>query len=80
MPVYCFRCPDCGAETEQLLPLGETAPRPCPDCRGVMRHRFGRVAIRYAAFGFAATDKLVSDPGTKDFKALSAKAEEISDS
>ena len=78
MPVYAFRCADCGAEAEQLLPLGETAARPC-DCAGTMRHRLSRVAVKYDAFGFTATDSLVSDPRGKDFKALRSKAEQISD-
>jgi putative FmdB family regulatory protein len=78
VPVYLFRCVDCGAEAELLLPLGETATRPC-ECGGDMRHRLSRVAVKYDAFGFTATDKLVSDPKGKDFKALRAKAEQISD-
>ena len=79
MPVYAFRCADCGAEAEHLLRLGETSPRTCPDCGGSMRRRFSRVAVKYDAFGFTATDTLVSDPRGKDFKALRSRAEQISD-
>lgn len=80
MPIYCFRCADCGAESESLLALGDTAPRPCPRCAGVMRQRFGRVGVKYADFGFSATDSLVSDPRGKSFRALAEKAAEIADS
>jgi hypothetical protein len=45
-----------------------------------MRQKFGRVGIKYADFGFTATDRLVSDPRGKDFKALAEKAEQIADS
>jgi hypothetical protein len=44
-----------------------------------MHQKFGRVGIKYASFGFTATDKLVSDPRGKDFKTLADKANEIAD-
>lgn len=44
-----------------------------------MRQKFGRVGINYAAWGFTATDKLVGTTRGKDFKALRARAEQISD-
>ncbi|HVW80089.1 MAG TPA: FmdB family zinc ribbon protein [Mycobacteriales bacterium] len=80
MPVYLFRCADCGAEHEELLDLGETADRPCPACGGTAKHRIARVAVKYEGWGFSATDSLVADTTGKDFKQLRKKAEEISDS
>lgn len=80
MPIYLFRCTKCEAEHEELLPLGATADRKCPDCGGKAKHRFSRVAVKYGGWGFTATDKLVSDNRGKDFKTLRSKAEEISDS
>jgi putative FmdB family regulatory protein len=80
MPTYVFRCTRCAAETELLLPLGETAPRICDDCGGEARHRLARVAVRYNTWGFTATDSLVSDTRGKDFTELRNKAEQISDS
>lgn len=79
MPVYVFRCADCGAEQETLLPLGETQPRPCPECGGEARQRFGRIAVRYGSWGFTATDRLVGDTRGKDFKSLRETAEKIAD-
>jgi putative FmdB family regulatory protein len=81
MPVYAFRCAGCGAERELLLPLGETGPRPCAECGGELRHRFARVAVRYGAWGFTSTDKLVGERagGRPDYKELRTRAERISD-
>ena len=79
MPIYVFRCEDCSEESELLLPLGDTAARPCPTCGGTARHRMARVAVRYAGWGFTATDSLVSDTRGKDFGALRESAERISD-
>lgn len=79
MPLYLFRCTACAAETELLLPLGETADRPCEACGEPAEHRFARVAVKYNGWGFAATDNLVADTRGKDFKALRETAEKISD-
>ena len=80
MPTYLFRCDGCASESELLLPLGDVAPRTCPDCDGTMRQRFARVAVKYGAWGFTSTDSLSSRPGGTDFKRLAEKAEQISDS
>jgi putative FmdB family regulatory protein len=78
VPVYEFRCRDCGTAEELLLPLGATDPRPCR-CGGTQRYRLGRVAVRYGGWGFTATDRLVADTRGKDYKQLSERAERIAD-
>jgi putative FmdB family regulatory protein len=79
MPLYLFRCTACAAEAELLLPLGETADRPCEQCGAPATHRFARVAVKYNGWGFTATDKLVGNTRGKDFTALREAAEKISD-
>ena len=81
MPVYVFSCPLCNGENELLLKLGDTGPRPCPTeaCDGTATLKPSRVAVKYDAFGFTSTDKLVPDSQGKNFRALRTKAEEISD-
>jgi putative FmdB family regulatory protein len=79
MPLYVFRCTSCDAEAEQLLPLGDTADRPCEVCGKPAKHRFARVAVKYGSWGFGATDSLVSDTRGKDFKTLRESAEKICD-
>lgn len=80
VPIYEFRCADCGGEHEVLLPLGESGPRPCPDCDGQLRRRFSRVGVRFGTWGFASTDGLVDRPGRRDFATLRERAEQIRDS
>jgi predicted nucleic acid-binding Zn ribbon protein len=82
VPVYVFRCPACGRENEELLPLGATDPRPClsEDCSGTRTLRLSRVAVSYNSFGFTTTDSLVDNPQGKNFKTLKEKATEIADS
>jgi putative FmdB family regulatory protein len=79
VPVYLFRCTECAAESELLLPLGQTQERSCEECGAPARHRFARVAVKYNGWGFAATDNLIPDTRGKDFNALRETAEKISD-
>jgi putative FmdB family regulatory protein len=79
VPVYVFRCLDCGLEHEVLRRLGEIDPDPCPDCAGATRLRLGRVAVRYDGWGFTATDSLVADTRGKSFRSLRETAEKIAD-
>jgi putative FmdB family regulatory protein len=79
VPVYLFRCTECAAETEHLLPLGALNPRRCDHCGGEARHKLARVAVRYQGWGFTATDRLVGDTRGKDFTRLRDTAERISD-
>jgi putative FmdB family regulatory protein len=79
MPLYLFRCTSCELESELLLPLGETADRPCPACGEPARHRFARIGVKYNDWGFTATDSLVGETKGKNFKQLRESAEKISD-
>jgi putative FmdB family regulatory protein len=80
VPVYVFRCDDCDREHDVLRKVGDVSPPECPHCGGPTHKKFGRVAVKYDAFGFTSTDTLVNDPRGRDMKALRAKAEQISDS
>lgn len=35
MPLYEYRCRECGAEFEELIGINDTAPPPCPACSSV---------------------------------------------
>jgi putative FmdB family regulatory protein len=80
MPVYEYRCRDCGASEEHLQPMGSDAPGPCQACGGELRRHFSRVAVRYQGWGFQSTDELLpGDRPRKDFKTLRERAERIAD-
>ena len=81
MPVYEYRCSECGARTEEIQPMGAGPPGACERCGGELRRVYGRVGVRFAGWGFSRTDSLVGDDRPKkDFRRLKEKAEEISDS
>jgi putative FmdB family regulatory protein len=81
MPIYEYRCRDCGQSVEELQPMSATGPSgPCPDCGGELRRIYGRVGVVFSGWGFSKTDKLLpSDRPRKDFKTLQRKAQEIAE-
>jgi putative FmdB family regulatory protein len=82
VPVYEFRCADCGEQVERILPHAEVdQPGSCPECGGVLRRRWSRVAVKYEGWGFNATDQLVNDRpgGRNDFRTVRERAEKLAD-
>lgn len=39
MPIYEYRCPDCGQRFEKLMRMGATERPPCPSCGKTDAHR-----------------------------------------
>lgn len=33
MPIYEFKCDDCGARYEELVRMSQNTPPPCPKCK-----------------------------------------------
>jgi putative FmdB family regulatory protein len=80
VPVYEYRCKACGADREEIQPMGSAVPGPCAECGGVLRRVYGRVGVRFSGWGFRRTDALVpGDRPRKDFRTLKDKAEEIAE-
>lgn len=82
MPLYEYRCRDCGHDLERVQPMGAGPPGACPECGGELRRRYSRVAVRFQGWGFSTTDDLLSDErrAKRDFKEVQRKAEELRDS
>ena len=81
MPVYEYVCAGCGEQLDRILPHDRADdPGACPSCRGELRRRFSRVAVRYEGWGFSKTDGMVPErPGRGDFKQVRERAERLSD-
>lgn len=39
MPIYEYRCPDCGERFEKLMRMGAAERPPCPSCGKTGAHR-----------------------------------------
>lgn len=81
MPVFDFRCTECGERTEHILLSGEAAPTSCPSCGGAVKRAWGgaRIHVNLEGWGFSKTDALISDARSprKDFKKLRERAQRI---
>jgi len=47
MPLYDYRCPQCGAEFERLVKFSKADEITCPDCKyAYAQRRISRVAVQ----------------------------------
>ena len=80
MPVFEYRCTDCGAEQEVIVLPSEEPPAACPDCGGELRRLWSRVGVQLVGWGFSKTDSLVPEGKRRgDFKKVRDKASELFD-
>ncbi|MBL6975410.1 MAG: zinc ribbon domain-containing protein [Deltaproteobacteria bacterium] len=59
MPLYEFRCANCGDDFEELVPMG-TSSIPCPACGG------GKVSRKVSACGFSVSGGTTSASSSSD--------------
>lgn len=66
MPIYTFKCSDCGKIDSARLPIGYIGGRPvCKKCNKEMRRYFGALPpVIFKGGGFYVTDNKNND-GTK---------------
>ena len=55
MPLYEYRCRDCGHEFEIQQSMSDDALTVCPSCGGDLRKVFSPVGIAFKGSGFYAT-------------------------
>lgn len=78
MPLYDYRCSQCGRVTEVRHGFGETYAEPCPHCGGTLRRVFNPAPIVFKGSGFYVTDsraKTDAVPAKPDGGAKPAKPE-----
>lgn len=74
MPIYEYRCTDCGHQFEVTHGVGETVER-CEKCGGPVRKVFSSVGIIFKGSGFHVTDyRKTPAPVDGQGKAASEKA------
>ncbi|RKZ00890.1 MAG: zinc ribbon domain-containing protein [Candidatus Hydrothermota bacterium] len=57
MPLYEYRCKQCGYIFEELVAPGEPEPKRCPKCGGEVERMFSRgVGFVFKGSGFYITD------------------------
>ncbi|MCC3763667.1 zinc ribbon domain-containing protein [Glycomyces sp. TRM65418] len=63
MPVYEYRCKECGYEFDKHQSFAEARLTDCPSCeaRGALRKVFGNVGVTFKGSGFYRTDSRSTD-------------------
>ena len=79
VPVFDFKCTECGEREEHILLEREDPPERCPACGGPLKRVYGgaRLQISFESWGFNRTDSLIADTRGKDFKAIKERAQRI---
>jgi putative FmdB family regulatory protein len=71
MPIYVYRCAQCGSETEVRQGFADAPLTTCADCSGELRRVLHPVGVIFKGSGFYSTDNRSSANG----KAKSAEAD-----
>ncbi|MQM25119.1 FmdB family zinc ribbon protein [Glycomyces albidus] len=63
MPVYEYRCKECGYEFDKHQSFAEARLTDCPNCeaKGALRKVFGNVGVTFKGSGFYRTDSRSTD-------------------
>jgi putative FmdB family regulatory protein len=63
VPVYEYRCKECGYEFDKHQSFSEARLSDCPSCeaKGALRKVFGNVGVTFKGSGFYRTDSRSSD-------------------
>lgn len=63
MPVYEYRCKECGYEFDKHQSFSEARLTDCPNCeaKGALRKVFGNVGVTFKGSGFYRTDSRSTD-------------------
>ncbi len=56
MPIYGYRCTDCGHEMEVHQSMSDAPLLQCPQCAGPLRKMIYPVGVRFKGSGFYTTD------------------------
>jgi putative FmdB family regulatory protein len=66
MPLYDYRCANCGAVTEIRHGFNDTHAEPCGACGGVLSRVFNPAPIVFKGSGFYVTDSRPSSSSSAD--------------
>jgi putative FmdB family regulatory protein len=56
MPIYEYKCEDCGAGMEFMQKAGDAPKKKCPKCGGKLKKRVSASALQFKGSGWYVTD------------------------
>ena len=66
MPIYGYRCEQCGHELEVMQSMSEAPLRVCPNCMGPLRKLIYAAGIIFKGSGYYTTDYKGAGKATSD--------------
>ena len=76
MPVYAYKCRDCGTPLEVHQEFSDGPLTECPVCGGALRKQYGSIGVTFNGSGFYRNDSRAGSDGAKP----AAKSESKGDS
>ncbi len=76
MPLYEYRCQDCGETIETIQKFSDSPLSKCEDCGGVLERLLSASAIQFKGSGWYVTDYGKHKPRGSTAKSSSAKTGE----
>lgn len=64
MPIYSYRCNDCGHEFDQRQRMSDEPLTICPVCEGNIRRVVNSVGVVFKGSGFYVTDNRGTNPAS----------------
>lgn len=75
MPIYGYRCTQCGHELEVFQSMSDQPLRVCPECSGALRKLLYPVGVHFKGSGFYTTDyKSGAAPASKNGSSASGES------
>jgi len=65
MPVYAYKCRDCGTPLEAHQDFSDAPLTECPVCGGVLRKQYGSIGVTFNGSGFYRNDSRAGSDGAK---------------
>ncbi len=75
MPVYAYKCRDCGTPLEVHQEFSDAPLTECPVCGGALRKQYGSIGVTFNGSGFYRTDSragATGDPAKSESKSESS--------
>jgi putative FmdB family regulatory protein len=64
MPVYAYKCRDCGTPLEVHQDFSDAPLTECPVCGGALRKQYGTIGVTFNGSGFYRTDSRAGSTGS----------------
>lgn len=79
MPIYGYRCRNCGHEFEILQKMSDAPPKACPKCSGELQKILYPAGVIFKGSGFYSTDYKSGSKGSSSSSSSSNGSETGSD-